>query len=625
MKIGGTHGDDHRRRCSGRRQGGGAPTGAIVGGAALIVLMLAAVVIVRRRRGAAGEARRARGGLVRRARSWPPCSLLALRAGGGVRARGAATTSTPERGARAGGGAGRSRSDSPSRSRRSSAPCASTTRAGAQVQAGETYHPGGREREVAVKLKDGLPRGRLHGHLPGDLGRLASDLERLRVLVGERRRGRRDRRGPAGRQRAPGRSPRPRLGVARGLQYARHRARARRASSSSSSRWMPGLREAAGGGPRWAAAAAALRRAGCGALLLVAAVAGALSAARASCSRARPPPAQSFWSALEPERDRRRARHALRPHLGPRLARLAAGRPARRHAGRKLPVLRPASVGATGLALPAASARSLILLGAPAGRARRLPVLGGHASVQTRARCCCRLNIVHVVAMAAWLGGIAVLVLALRAATAALEGGRPHAAAGRRRRALLGARRRRHRRDAAHRRRAVDRLHGARSASCSTRAFGRAVLIKIVLFLAIARSASSTATALLPQLRAAAASGDDARPRRPAPAAHAARRAGARRCVVLAVTGALASYAPSIAESSRPLLHGLGHRPGAHGGHGRSRHASARTRCTSTCSTARPARQYDETKELTVTRRARPEAHRRRSSSSRRRPAPATT
>ena len=46
-----------------------------------------------------------------------------------------------------------------------------------------------------------------------------------------------------------------------------------------------------------------------------------------------------------------------------------------------------------------------------------LPSLGGHTSVQQPVAVLLPANIVHVLAMSAWLGGIAVLVFALRAAT----------------------------------------------------------------------------------------------------------------------------------------------------------------------------------------------------------------
>ena len=55
-------------------------------------------------------------------------------------------------------------------------------------------------------------------------------------------------------------------------------------------------------------------------------------------------------------------------------------------------------------------------------------------------------NVLHVLAMAAWLGGIAVLVFALRAATAGVAPEQRTPLLGDRRRALLDARRARARR-----------------------------------------------------------------------------------------------------------------------------------------------------------------------------------
>ena len=50
-----------------------------------------------------------------------------------------------------------------------------------------------------------------------------------------------------------------------------------------------------------------------------------------------------------------------------------------------------------------------------------LPALGGHAGVQSPVAVLLPANVLHVAAMSAWLGGIAMLVLTLRAATARLE------------------------------------------------------------------------------------------------------------------------------------------------------------------------------------------------------------
>ena len=84
-----------------------------------------------------------------------------------------------------------------------------------------------------------------------------------------------------------------------------------------------------------------------------------------------------------------------------------------------MPALRPASVGATGLALGRVEPRLRLLL-VPLGALALLPALSGHASVEPPVAVLLPANVAHVVAMAAWLGGVGALVLAVRAATVRL-------------------------------------------------------------------------------------------------------------------------------------------------------------------------------------------------------------
>ena len=81
----------------------------------------------------------------------------------------------------------------------------------------------------------------------------------------------------------------------------------------------------------------------------------------------------------------------------------------------------PASVGATGLAMPGSG--RLVALAVPLAALAALPALGGHASVQSPVALLLPANVVHVLAMAAWFGGVAVLVFAVRAETVRLDGG----------------------------------------------------------------------------------------------------------------------------------------------------------------------------------------------------------
>ena len=81
-----------------------------------------------------------------------------------------------------------------------------------------------------------------------------------------------------------------------------------------------------------------------------------------------------------------------------------------------------------------------------------LPGLGGHAGSQDPVAVLLTANVLHVLAAGAWIGGLAVLVLALPAATRRLEAARADAPAGRRDRALLDRRADLRRRAAARRR-----------------------------------------------------------------------------------------------------------------------------------------------------------------------------
>jgi copper transport protein len=175
-----------------------------------------------------------------------------------------------------------------------------------------------------------------------------------------------------------------------------------------------------------------------------------------------------------------------------------------------------------------------------------LPSLGGHTSVQEPVAVLLPSNVVHVLAISAWLGGIAVLVLALRAATSELE---PDARAP----LLAGA---------------VGRfsalatialplvlLSGVAQAIVEVgsfgalldSAFGRAVLIKIGVALAIVALGFVNRQRLLPALRRATTPGRTGLLLR-----RTLRTEFALGLTALAVTGALSSYAPSVAESSGP-------------------------------------------------------------------------
>jgi copper transport protein len=169
-----------------------------------------------------------------------------------------------------------------------------------------------------------------------------------------------------------------------------------------------------------------------------------------------------------------------------------------------------------------------------------LPALGGHASVQSPVAVLLPANVLHVVAMAAWLGGVIVLVFALRTATSRVGAeDRPR---------LLGA--------------VVGRFSQLAGIAIATvlvtgivqsivevrtvpnlveTAFGRAVLVKIALLAGIIALGALNRRRHLPRLAVSGA---------------ALRRTlqveVALGLAAIATTGALAGYAPSVAESSGP-------------------------------------------------------------------------
>ena len=82
--------------------------------------------------------------------------------------------------------------------------------------------------------------------------------------------------------------------------------------------------------------------------------------------------------------------------------------------------MRPATVGAAGLAPPArADLFQLGLVGVLFGFLVLSPALSGHASTQSPSALLIPMDVLHVVAMSVWIGGLVTLVLALPGATRA--------------------------------------------------------------------------------------------------------------------------------------------------------------------------------------------------------------
>jgi copper transport protein len=319
--------------------------------------------------------------------------------------------------------------------------------------------------------------------------------------------------------------------------------------------WIPGLAAVAAGGAAWARASEAfLRR--MGGLLLGAVAVGLVTGLAGIVLQGATAAGVSAWSALDPE--------VLEDVLGTRFGEFwglrllvwlltAAGLVAT-VAGARRPVLRPASLGATGLALPKrrAAAPSLLLLGPPLALLAISPAVAGHASLERPTEVLVPANLIHVLSVSVWAGGLVVLIFALPGATRCLERGdrtRLLAAVVARFSTFAGI--------------AVAALLASGVAqsivevrtldNLTSTAFGRAVLIKLCILLGplIALGAYNRQK-LVPRLRRIAAGGEP--PGRAGVLLRRSLRAEvALVAVVLGVTGALVSYAPSTAVSRGPV------------------------------------------------------------------------
>lgn len=187
-------------------------------------------------------------------------------------------------------------------------------------------------------------------------------------------------------------------------------------------------------------------------------------------------------------------------------------------------------------------------LAVPLGALVFLPALSGHADTQSPVGLMFTANVLHVLSMSAWLGGIAALVLVLRSATRRVEVDertrllasvvvRFSALAGFAFAVLL----------ATGVAQGIVEVNSV-SALIDT-AFGRAVLIKLVLFGVLVVFGWFNRSRLLPALREA---GDVPR-RAGVLLRNTLRMELALGAVVLGVTGALAGYPPSTVAASGPV------------------------------------------------------------------------
>jgi copper transport protein len=415
---------------------------------------------------------------------------------------------------------------------------------GREVQQGAVFHPGGRGAQVAVRLPGELPDGGYtvtYRVVSADAHPVSGGMT---FSVGD---------GPAGsasvaellRGQTTGPVTSTAFAVVRAVQYAAI-ALGTGTLVFLLACWLPGLAAVAGAGAGWAAATEAFARR-VRTLVAGAAVAGALSAAAGVVLQGAVSEGRSLWAAARAD--------VVADVLGTRFGAVWAvavvlwlvvggwtlARPS------AFPALRLVAVGADGLALPSTPV-SLLALGVPLAMLTLLPALSGHPSVQSPVALLLPANVLHVAAMAAWLGGIAVLVLAVRAATGRLDAAdRPRLliAVVARFSTLAGIAF------------AVLFATGAIQAVVEVAsvsalldtAFGRAVLIKLVVFGALVALGWANRAHVLPALRAAGES--------PARAGLLLRRTLRAELLlgvaVLAVTGALAGYPPSTAVSSGPV------------------------------------------------------------------------
>ena len=274
--------------------------------------------------------------------------------------------------------------------------------------------------------------------------------------------------------------------------------------------WLPALAHVAGGGSAWLDAserfARIVRWIVVGAVLL-----GLTATAAAIVLQAATATGTSFWTALDADAvdavsDTRPVRAWL-ARLGVWLVLgitlLAVMRP------RRLPGLRRAALGAAGAAPGASLSRPQVLLlgGAIVALALTAP-LGGHSGTYSPSGLLVVVDTLHVLAVSAWLGGLAMLLFALPVAVRALDRGERlplgAAATGRFSRLAMSA---------------VAllllsgivqsiALVGAFDALVET-AYGRLVLAKIVLFLGLISFGAYNQRRLLPRLRVVADGGEE--------------------------------------------------------------------------------------------------------------------
>ena len=365
-----------------------------------------------------------------RPRRWSRCALAPASAF----AHATLEASSPERGARldarAGAGGAALRRAGGGELRRA----AGVRRARAGGAGGQAVPPAATRDRVAVKLRPGSRPGGFTATYRVDLRRLAPGVRRLRVHGRRRERAGEDRRrAAAGQRRRPGDVDRVR-GRAGGP--------VRRDRDRASARWC----SCCGSG-----ASRHLRPRARGVLARAAAPAGG-RCRRRPAERASPGSSCRARPRAAPACGRRSTRTCSTPCSRPASAACGASARSRGCADADRRARRPARRRAA----------------AAAARARLPAALGGHAGVQPPVWLNAPANVVHVLAVSAWLGGRRGARARAARRHPRARADRAHARAGGDRRALLDARRRRDRARARDRRHPGGDRMSSLSASCST-------------------------------------------------------------------------------------------------------------------------------------------------------------
>jgi copper transport protein len=287
---------------------------------------------------------------------------------------------------------------------------------GAEVQTGPAFHPGGDQKAVAVRLKPDLA----HGGYTATYRVISADSHPISggfvFDVGTD--------GPASGKTVgdllSGQSSGPVTSVAfsavRALQYAAI-ALGIGALAILVLVWLRALAALAAPAGGWDAASAAFADRW-RSLVLVAALLGLISGLLALALQAATAEGKTLWSALGDTTEVLSTRFGTVWGLGCLAWLIVMVTTALRP--RAVPALRPATVGAAGVAVERPGPW-LVALGVPLAWLALVPALGGHAGVQSPVAVLLPANVLHVLAASAWIGGLATLVFALPAATRRLD------------------------------------------------------------------------------------------------------------------------------------------------------------------------------------------------------------